>query len=82
MSDILQEFLYQNHIEKMNLEQIKKRIIITDENDLVASTWLKFHPSLGKSDEVVWVYEFVREEFKFKIMYNIPLVNPIPKSYS
>ena len=56
------------------LEQLKKQRIITDPQDMVARTWLKGHPSLGESDEVVWVYEIVREEFKRKIYKNIPLV--------
>ena len=49
------------------LELLKKQRIITNPEDLVARTWLKGHPSLGESDEVVWVYEIVRYEFKDKI---------------
>lgn len=51
------------------LEVLKKQRIITDPEDLVASTWLKGHPSLGESDQVVWIYEIVRDEFKDKL-YN------------
>jgi hypothetical protein len=49
------------------LELLKKRIIITDLNDMVARTWLKGHPSLGQSDQVVWVYEIVRHQFRENI---------------
>jgi DNA-directed RNA polymerase specialized sigma24 family protein len=49
------------------LEKIKKQIIITDKEDLVANTWLKNHPSFGESDQVVWVYEIVRNQFLKKL---------------
>lgn len=61
------------------LELLKKQIIISDLEDMVASTWLKGHPSLGESDEVVWVYEIVRDEFREKIYKGIPLVKSIQK---
>jgi hypothetical protein len=63
----------------LKLEQLKKQRIITDLENMVASTWLKGHPSLGESDEVVWVYEIVRDEFKEKIQKKIPLVKPFIK---
>jgi hypothetical protein len=44
--------------------------------DIVTSTWLKFHPSLGKPDEVVWYYGLVQDEFEHKRIMQIPfLVN-------
>ena len=51
-------------MKSLTIEQLKQQKIITDPTDLIARTWLKGHPSLGKSDEVVWIYEIVREEFK------------------
>jgi len=56
------------------LELLKRQIIITDLKDMVARTWLKGHPSLGESDQVVWVYEIVRQQFREKICKGIPLV--------
>lgn len=53
-------------MKSLTIQQLKQQKVITDPKDLVASTWLKGHPSLGKSDEVVWIYEIVREEFKQK----------------
>jgi hypothetical protein len=35
-------------------------------NDVIERTWLKFHPSIGKSDKVVWEYEILRDEFAIK----------------
>ena len=56
-----------SNMSSSKLELLKKQRIITDPEDLVASTWLKGHPSLGESDQVVWIYEIVRDEFKDKI---------------
>ena len=59
--------MMQQHLKQIEL--LKKRIIITDPQDNVESTWLKEHPSLGKPDQVVWEYESVIDEFKRKIIY-------------
>jgi hypothetical protein len=59
------------------LELLKKQRIITHPEDLVESTWLKGHPSLGESDEVVWVYEILRCEFKNKIYKGTLLLKKI-----
>ena len=64
-------------MKKMSLSELKARHIIKDPTDIVSSTWLKEHPSLGQSDEVVWEYESVRDEFKTKILKNIKLLRPI-----
>lgn len=50
----------------IKLEQLKKQSVITNKEDIVASTWLSGHPSLGESDQVVWAYEIVRDEFERK----------------
>jgi hypothetical protein len=62
------------------LSIIRNQKIITDPEDLVASTWLKGHPSLGESDEVVWLYEVVRNEFKNKNKNGITLKSKEKKS--
>lgn len=61
--------------KSLTLDQLKIQKIINDPNDLVADTWLKGHPSLGESDEVVWLYGLVRCEFAKIIRKNkkIPL---------
>ena len=50
-------------LTKTDLARIKIRKIITDPTDIVERTWLKMHPSLHQSDQVVWEYETVRDEF-------------------
>ena len=52
-----------NNMSKMN--QLRNRKIITNESDIVESTWLNNHPSLGKSDQVVWAYGKVMNYFKY-----------------
>ena len=52
-----------NNMSKMN--QLRNRKIITNESDIVESTWLNNHPSLGKSDQVVWAYGKVMNDFKY-----------------
>jgi hypothetical protein len=52
-----------NNMSKMN--QLRNRKIITNERDIVESTWLNNHPSLGKSDQVVWAYGKVMNDFKY-----------------
>ena len=64
-------------MQSLKLELLKKQRIIKDPEDLVSSTWLKGHPSLGESDEVVWVYEIVRDEFMKKIYKGKPLLKKL-----
>lgn len=64
-----------SNMSSQKLEVLKKQRIITDPDNLVARTWLKGHPSLGESDEVVWFYEIVRDEFKYKIYKGKLLLN-------
>ena len=52
-----------NNMSKMN--QLRNRKIITNKSDIVESTWLNNHPSLGKSDQVVWAYGKVMNDFKY-----------------
>jgi hypothetical protein len=56
-------------MNRQQLEILKTRIIISDPSDLVESTRIKYHPSLGKPDEVVWKYGFVLDSIKEQ--YNI-----------
>ena len=51
-------------IKKISILQLRSQRVITDPNDIVMRTWLEGHPSVGQPDEVVWVYEAVREQFK------------------
>jgi hypothetical protein len=56
-------------LTKGKIEALRQRKILgkRDRNDdIIDRTWLKFHPSLGKSDKVVWEYEMVRDEFALK----------------
>jgi hypothetical protein len=55
---------------KLTLEQLRNQRIIKNPKDIITRTWLRFHPSLGKNDEVVWKYEIVRDEFNMKICRN------------
>lgn len=52
-----------NNMSKIT--QLRNRKIITNERDIVESTWLNNHPSLGKSDQVVWAYGKVMNDFKY-----------------
>jgi hypothetical protein len=56
----------------MKLQQLKSQIVITNPEDVVETTTLRGHPSIGKSDDVVWIYEIVQQEFrsKFRRMNN------------
>jgi hypothetical protein len=49
------------------LSIIRSQKIITNKWDTVRRTWLKFHPSLGESDQVVWAYTLVRDEYENKL---------------
>jgi len=49
------------------LSVIRSQRIITNKHDTVRRTWLKFHPSLGESDQVVWAYTLVRDEYENKL---------------
>lgn len=53
-------------MNRQQLQQLKTRIIITDPEDIVYSTRIHNHPSLGKPDEVVWKYSFVVDSIKYK----------------
>jgi hypothetical protein len=54
-----------------SVKELKSRIIITDPDNNIESTWLNGHPSLGKPDQVVWEYESVMDEFKEKLIKKI-----------
>jgi hypothetical protein len=62
-----------NNMSKMN--QLRNRKIITNERDIVESTWLNNHPSLGKSDEVVWAYGKVMNDFKYVRINAADIIN-------
>ncbi len=49
------------------LSVIRSQRIITNKRDTVRRTWLKSHPSLGESDQVVWAYTLVRDEYENKL---------------
>ena len=49
---------------KIQLEEIKNQRIITRKSDTVRRTGIRGHPSLGQSDQVVWAYELVANEFE------------------
>ena len=70
-------------MESTKLDKIRQQIIITDKEDMVARTWLKGHPSLGESDQVVWIYEGVRDEFYSKIYAkkNVKNIFRIPRKF-
>jgi hypothetical protein len=48
------------------IQIIKSRKIITNPRDTVRRTWLKNHPSLGESDQVVWKHSNLIDEFEYK----------------
>lgn len=49
------------------LSVIRSQKIITNKRDTVRRTWLKGHPSLGESDQVVWAYSLVIDEYENKL---------------
>jgi hypothetical protein len=55
-------------------EVLRKQKTIHIPKDIVTRTWLKFHPSLGKPDEVVWYYQLVKDEFEHKRIMQIPFL--------
>ena len=59
------------------LSVIRSQKIITNKWDTVRATWLKPHPSDGESDQVVWAYTIVRDEYQNKL-YTKRLGNFIP----
>ena len=61
-------------------EVLKQQKTIRVPRDIVTRTWLKFHPSLGKPDEVVWYYGLVQDEFDHKIIMQIPFLVNIKNS--
>jgi len=61
-----------NTFSKTIIKIIKSRKIITNPRDTVRGTWMKNHPSIGESDQVVWEYGIVMHEFKCKYM---PYIN-------
>jgi len=75
---IMKDYLKGQQIVKIkNLDQLKKRRIVPknlNPNDTIDRTWIKFHPSLGKEDAVVWEYESVIDEVKFREIYKIPVI--------
>jgi hypothetical protein len=56
-----------SHSNRHKLSVIRSQRIITNKRDMVRRTWLKFHPSLGESDQVVWAYTLVRDEYENKL---------------
>ena len=60
------QIIQPNKISKTNIQIIKSRKIITNPRDTVRRTWLKNHPSLGESDQVVWKYGNLIDEFESK----------------
>ena len=62
-----------NNMSKM--DQLRNRKIITNKSDIVESTWLNNHPSLGKSDEVVWAYGKVMNDFKYVRINAADIIN-------
>ena len=62
-----------NNMSKIN--QLRNRKIITNERDIVESTWLNNHPSLGKSDQVVWAYGKVMDDFKYVRINAADIIN-------
>lgn len=62
-----------NNMSKIN--QLRNRKIITNERDIVESTWLNNHPSLGKSDQVVWAYGKVMNDFKYVRINAADIIN-------
>jgi hypothetical protein len=57
------------------LNILRKQKTIRVPRDIVTRTWLKLHPSLGKSDEVVWYYQLVKDEFEYKRIMQIPFLD-------
>ena len=56
-------------LTKTKIEVLKSRKILekTDSYfDIIERAWFIEHPSVGKSDKVVWEYELVRDEFNIK----------------
>ena len=62
-----------NNMSKIT--QLRNRKIITNERDIVESTWLNNHPSLGKSDQVVWAYGKVMNDFKYVRINAADIIN-------
>jgi hypothetical protein len=62
-----------NNMSKIN--QLRNRKIITNERDIVESTWLNNHPTLGKSDQVVWAYGKVMNDFKYVRINAADIIN-------
>ena len=62
-----------NNMSKIT--QLRNRKIITNKSDIVESTWLNNHPSLGKSDEVVWAYGKVMNDFKYVRINAADIIN-------
>jgi hypothetical protein len=60
------QIIQPNKISKTNIQIIKSRKIITNPRDTIRRTWLKNHPSLGESDQVVWKYGILIDEFESK----------------
>jgi hypothetical protein len=60
------QIIQPNKISKSDIRIIKSRKIITNPRDTVRRTWLKNHPSLGESDQVVWKYGILIDEFESK----------------
>ncbi len=53
-------------MNKHQLKELKERIIITDPEDIILTTRIANHPSLGKPDEVVWKYSYVVDDIKMR----------------
>jgi len=55
----------QINLNQSVVDKLRVRKIITNKSDIVESTWINNHPSLGKSDQVVWAYGKVMNDFKY-----------------
>ena len=67
-----------NQVERESkLVFLKNQKIITNKRDIVSRTWLKGHPSLGQSDQVVWVYELVMNEYESKLYSDQLMIHAI-----
>ena len=79
---MMDDYLKGQQIKKINLEQLRKRRIVPkniNQDDVIERTWLKEHPSLGKEDAVVWQFESILDEMKFRTIFNIPFLHPLEK---